>query len=348
MSADLKGLVFDISRACYEDGPGLRTVVFLKGCPLDCPWCHNLEGKSFAPEIAFAAASCIACGECRKACPRGIRPDEWKNWREGCRACGKCAEACPARARILAGREFGVEELIREAARDEDFFRGTGGGVTFSGGEPLAQPEFVLAAARALRGKKIHVAVETSGFWPGDLIITPSPLRGEGRGEGDTNKPDSPSPQSPPLKGGEVLNESRFEAPPDGRGNLLERVAETFDLILFDLKHVNPGKFRKATGKENQGILENLKGLIEKGVSLEIRIPLIPGFNNSPEDLREIAGFLKGLSRVPPVTLLPFHRLARSKEGRFDRKYPYADFLPISEKELAAAKALLRQEGIAG
>ena len=295
MSADLKGLVFDISRACYEDGPGLRTVVFLKGCPLDCPWCHNLEGKSFAPEIAFASASCIACGECRKACPRGIRPDGWKNWREGCQACGKCAEACPARARIRAGREFGVEELAREAARDEDFFRGTGGGVTFSGGEPLAQPEFVLAAARALRGKKIHVAVETSGFWP--------------------------------------------EA-------LREKVAETFDLILFDLKHVNPEKFRKATGKDNRGILDNLKGLIEPGVSLEIRIPLIPGFNNSPEDLREIAGYLKGLSRVPPVTLLPFHRLARSKEGRFDRKYPYADFLPISEKELATAKTLLRGEGI--
>ena len=319
-------------------------------------------------------------------------------------ACGKCAEACPARARILVGREFGAEELAREAARDEDFFLGTGGGVTFSGGEPLAQPEFVLAAARALRDRKIHIAVETSGFWPGAL--SPSPLlapsragTGEGRGEGETDQQGSPSlyfanpttlklrrtgatkggPQSPladasvsslgeppwpssgkagqpgrlpspPLagrvEGGEVLNEIRPEAPSDGRGNLLEQVAEAFDLVLFDIKHVNPEKFRKATGKDNQGILDNLKGLIEKGVALEIRIPLIPGFNNSPEDLREIARFLKGLSRVPPVTLLPFHRLARSKEGRFGRKYPYADFPPMSEKELAEAKALLRSEGI--
>lgn len=188
-----------------------------------------------------------------------------------------------------------MEELAREAARDEEFFRGTGGGVTFSGGEPLAQPEFVLGAARALRGKEIHVAVETSGFWP---------------------------------------------------ETLREKVAEAFDLVLFDLKHVNPDKFRKATGKDNRGILDNVRGLIGKGGSVEIRIPLIPGFNNSPEDLQEIAVFLKGLPPVPPVTLLPFHRLARTKEGRFDRKYPYADFPPMSEQELAEAKALLRGEGI--
>ena len=152
-----KGRIFDISRGCVDDGPGLRTVVFLKGCSLTCPWCHNPEGRSPKPLIGFDAARCIACGECHEVCERGWTPGSGE-WRDGCLVCGACARACPTGARRLVGRDV-----------DRDFFTGTGGGVTFSGGEPLLQAEFLFACAAALRGEGIHVAVETAAMWSASL-----------------------------------------------------------------------------------------------------------------------------------------------------------------------------------
>jgi pyruvate formate lyase activating enzyme len=161
-----RGIVFDISKGCVEDGPGLRTVVFLKGCRLDCPWCHNPEGKSFEPRIAFHGASCIGCGLCRKACPRTWPTSPPDAWRSGCSACGRCAAACPSKARRLVGTAMEPRELAPLVTDDIDFLQGTGGGITFSGGEPLAQPRFLMAAARVLRKRGLHLAVETSGYFP--------------------------------------------------------------------------------------------------------------------------------------------------------------------------------------
>ncbi|MCK6531502.1 MAG: glycyl-radical enzyme activating protein [Polyangiaceae bacterium] len=163
------GRVFDVSKGCVHDGPGLRTVVFLKGCALGCPWCHNLEGTSHRPQIAYDAALCIRCGRCVEACPRN--PGAWAldgtdAWRDGCDLAGRCVEVCPSGARRKVGRELSVEELVREVLVDADFFRGTGGGVTFSGGEPLLQADFVFACAAELATRNVHVAVQTAGLWP--------------------------------------------------------------------------------------------------------------------------------------------------------------------------------------
>jgi pyruvate formate lyase activating enzyme len=165
----LRGRVFDVSKGCVHDGPGLRTVVFLKGCALGCAWCHNLEGTSPRTQVARDPALCIACARCVDACPRN--PGAWAlhgsdAWRDGCEACGQCVEACPSGARTRVGRELSVEELVREVAVDADFFQGTGGGVTFSGGEPMLQADFVFACADRLSAERIHVAVETAGLWP--------------------------------------------------------------------------------------------------------------------------------------------------------------------------------------
>lgn len=162
-----RGIIFNVQRYSIRDGPGIRTTVFFKGCPLSCWWCHNPEGQKEKPELMIRADRCIGCGECLKACPRGAvaRADgAFLTDQKKCTACGKCADACPAEARLLAGREVTAEELLAEIEKDTVFFDESGGGVTFSGGEPLRQARFLKEALIACRKKEIRTAVDTSGF----------------------------------------------------------------------------------------------------------------------------------------------------------------------------------------
>ena len=153
-------------RFSLHDGPGIRTTVFFKGCPLQCWWCHNPESQAPVPEVVFAAGRCIRCGDCLSAC----RHDAL-SWADGphhdkarCARCGACAEACPADARQMAGRRITVPELLHDLLRDRVFYEESGGGVTFSGGEPLMQPEFLEAALVAARNEGLHTAVDTCGL----------------------------------------------------------------------------------------------------------------------------------------------------------------------------------------
>ena len=167
MSTRVTGLVFDIQRFSVHDGPGIRTTVFLKGCPLACRWCHNPEGMTAAPEILTTPARCIGCGACVSACPHSLPSAVAAGWagsRSLCEGCGRCAEACPTGARRRVGREMTVEALIEEVVRDDVFHRRSGGGVTFSGGEPLKQASFVLSALRALKELGVHTALDTCGL----------------------------------------------------------------------------------------------------------------------------------------------------------------------------------------
>ena len=288
-AGELTGRVFDVSRACVHDGPGLRTVAFLKGCGLHCPWCQNPEGVSPDPELAIDANLCIQCGHCREACQVAA-----SGVRAGCRACGRCASACPPGARRVVGRDVTVDELVRELRRDEDFCRASGGGVTFSGGEPLAQARFVLAAAAELRAAGVHVAVETAGNWPRRLA-------------GD--------------------------------------VAAGFDLVLFDIKHPDAMRFRDATGGDAALVAANLDGLLAAGVPLEVRVTIVPGFNDGPADLDAIAAFLRDRPRVP-VRFQAFHRMARAKEALYGRPYQAASIVPAGASTLAAAAQRLAAGGV--
>ena len=175
------GLVSNLQRYSLHDGPGIRTTVFLKGCPLSCAWCHNPETLSRRPEIMMVETRCVRCGTCAAACPNsrpvGV-PEEILAASPGatdaevsCSLCGACVEACPTGARVMMGRQVTVPELVKQLLADRVFYDESGGGVTFSGGEPLLQFEFLQAALSACRERGLHIAVDTSGFVPREQLM---------------------------------------------------------------------------------------------------------------------------------------------------------------------------------
>lgn len=159
------GRIFNIQRYSIHDGPGIRTTVFLKGCPLSCIWCHNPESQSFTPELMLYSKRCIGCGKCTEVCRHGGLSD-----RKKCISCGSCAEVCYAKAREMAGKLVSVQEVMTQIDKDSIFYDESGGGVTFSGGEPLSQPEFLLELLKQCKKREYHTAVDTSGYGSPETI----------------------------------------------------------------------------------------------------------------------------------------------------------------------------------
>jgi pyruvate formate lyase activating enzyme len=168
----MKGVIFDIQSYAIHDGPGIRTCVFFKGCPLRCAWCHNPESQSRKPEMAYRESKCVRCGRCVEACPRGalVMEDEVVRDMECCTACGQCADACLEEAMERIGYEISAEEVARVVEMDKPFFDQSGGGVTLTGGEPTAQAEFLFELLGELKRRGIHTALETCGYFEGKLV----------------------------------------------------------------------------------------------------------------------------------------------------------------------------------
>ena len=163
------GTVFNVQRFCTSDGPGIRTTVFLKGCPLSCLWCHNPESKSAKPEIMYDSKKCIMCGKCSAVCPNGCHTFSEKGHifhREKCVACGKCADICYASALEIAGCERDAKDVIAEVMKDKAFYDNSGGGMTLSGGEPMLQFDFTYELLRLAKEQGLHTCIETCGFAP--------------------------------------------------------------------------------------------------------------------------------------------------------------------------------------
>lgn len=166
MSVEAAALVADIKRNSLDDGPGIRTVVFFKGCLLACQWCQNPETMRPGVQQSVVTERCIACGACRAACTSLVaRPHVVARAVDGCRLCGACAATCPTGARRIVGTRYGVDELVAKLAQDEPFFRHSNGGVTLSGGEPALHPAYVGRVAHGLRSRGIHVLIETAGHF---------------------------------------------------------------------------------------------------------------------------------------------------------------------------------------
>ncbi len=169
----MSAMIFDIARFALHDGPGIRTVVFLKGCPLRCLWCHNPESQRPEPELFFTPEKCLGCGGCAAVCPRHCHRFGAAGHgleRGNCLHCGKCAAACIPGALAMVGRRWTADEVLAEVLKDRDFYRNSGGGLTLSGGEPLAQPEFLRELLPKAKAAGLQISLETCGYAPWELL----------------------------------------------------------------------------------------------------------------------------------------------------------------------------------
>ena len=276
-------MIFNIQKCSIHDGNGLRTLVFLKGCPLHCLWCANPESQSYKPEIMENMKKCIGCGACIKACPNQaihITDQGPIIDRQHCVSCGKCADICYAGAKYVMGEEMAVEEVFRQIKKDEVFYSIKGGGVTFSGGEPLTDPEFLTAILKRCHEARINTAMESCGM-------------------GDYEKFKSALPY--------------------------------LDSCFLDIKHIDSARHRELTGAGNELILSNIRKIAEAGVPVTIRTPIIPGCNDSVDNITGIAEFIATLPNVVSYELLPYHEFGKNKYHMLGRDYPLEGTVPPSD-----------------
>ncbi|OIO00910.1 MAG: pyruvate formate lyase-activating protein [Desulfovibrionaceae bacterium CG1_02_65_16] len=269
-----EGMVYNIQRMSVQDGPGLRTTVFLKGCPLRCLWCSNPESQKATPQMMYFENLCTGCGACASVCPNGaaVSLGNGKIGRdpEKCSDCGACTSVCPNQARVMSGRVMTVEEVMEVVRKDDLFYLNSNGGVTFGGGEPTAGGEFFLALLRQAHQEAYHCTVDTCGYCP----------------------------------------EDRFN-----------ETIDAADLLLFDCKHMDPECHKALTGKDNALILRNLRNALRSGTEVRIRMPLMPGLNDTEENIAAMASFF-GEFGLHEIEIMPCHFFGRSKYLALDRSLP--------------------------
>lgn len=280
-----KAMIFNVQKFSLHDGPGIRTLVFLKGCPLHCKWCSNPESQNTFSELEVFPANCIGCGECIKACPngaisfgeKGIQID-----RKKCEKCGKCAEVCYSETLKIIGKEMTVDEVVKVIKEDEVFYFNSGGGYTFSGGEPLSQGKFCLEVLEKCKNLGYHSTIETCAYGDTELFI---------------------------------------------------KLAKELDLVYCDIKHMDENIHKELTGVSNELILNNIKAIQKVAKEVIIRTPIIPGLNDSEENIINTAKFCTQLSAVQEWELLPYHKLGEHKFISLGRKYELSNIVaPTKER----------------
>ena len=292
------GTVFNIQRYSIDDGPGIRTTVFLKGCPLACVWCSNPESQNHEPELMHRESVCKRCYRCVAACPLGaitVGPDGVVIDRDLCDACGECVNACPHGAMQITGRHMSADEVFDILKRDADFYRDSGGGVTLSGGEVLLQADFARAILERAKEAGFHTYVDTSG---------------QGSTEG------------------------------------LKRLIPYVDLFYFDIKHLDPRVHRAETGITNESILRNFAVVATSGVPVAVRVPVVPGFNDTVDAIADIADLVAGKVPGGTVHLLPYHRYGQQKYAMLGLDYELETAETPSQEFMKGARAIVESRGL--
>lgn len=278
--------IFDIQTFSLHDGPGIRTTVFLKGCPLRCLWCCNPEGFEAGPTLSYQDSKCLGCLACVEVCPTdALTADEAKLEVQHhlCNGCGACLEVCPSGALKLFGYERTAREIIDRIKRDKKYFDKSGGGLTLSGGEVMKQSVYALEILKLAKQENIHTCIETSGY----------------------------------------AQQEEFK-------QLLPYV----DIFLFDYKISDPEDHLKFTGVSNELILDNLKFLSVSGCQIILRVPLIPGINDTDQHFRTISDISKRYSGIQGVEVLPYHNWGEHKFKDVGLKKP-----DIQAKSVSASLA---------
>lgn len=296
-----KGMLLNIQRFSVHDGPGIRTLVFMKGCPLTCQWCSNPESQLQDPEMGYFESRCVKCGKCIDACPVGAismtGDEEIVTDRKICDACGKCVEVCSYQAREIAGEWVTVDYLLAEVEKDRDFYSNSGGGVTVGGGEPAQQSEFVTEFLKTCHDRWLHTAIETCGHVP---------------------------------------------------WKNLEGILEFVDYIFYDIKHMDPEVHKRITGVSNKLILSNAEKVVStQAKPVVIRIPVIPGLNDSEENIKATAEFVAGLGKVEGLELLPYHRLGISKYEQFEKPYSLKEITAPEPEAMKPLNDIVASYGLA-
>lgn len=300
MCKEVKGLVYNLERFAVHDGPGIRTLVHMKGCPLRCVWCSSPQSHKKAPEVLHLELHCKKCGLCARTCPVEAivfnEEDGPRIARELCDSCGQCVETCPSQAMELVGESVTVEELYREVAKDSPFYRRSKGGVTVGGGELTMQREFVTEFLKKCKQHYIHTAIESCGHV---------------------------------------------------KWEYLEQILEHVDLAYFDVKHMDAFVHRELTGVSNERILENVKRAAAMRPVI-IRIPTVPGYNDSDENIEATARFAAGLGEnLERIELLPYHKFGTQTYSRLGREYELESVEPPSDAHMERLKEIVEACGIA-
>jgi len=300
-----KARIFNVQKYSIHDGPGVRTLVFFKGCPLRCKWCSNPEGLVRNHQVLFKEDLCVDCGDCGDCIPvcpvhihyfldaedeqvqlQSTKPRHKVDRSTDCVGCRKCETVCPKRALSIVGSDKTISEVLEIIQQDMLFYHSSGGGVTLGGGEVTAQPEFATNLLMECKRMGIHTAIETSGYVKLDSLLM---------------------------------------------------IAQFTDLVLYDIKQIDSERHYELTGVRNERILDNLTELIRRGFNVKVRMPLIRGLNDSEDTLSRTLDFLqafKGYKNFQGIDLLPYHKLGINKYKQLDMLYTISEDLGFKDDDL--------------
>ncbi|MFW9830495.1 MAG: glycyl-radical enzyme activating protein [Candidatus Thorarchaeota archaeon] len=299
LDTNRSGIVLNVQRFSTEDGPGIRTTVFLMGCALRCQWCQNPETWTVTPQIVWYQDRCIGAQHCIPACPKEaltLTVDGMSINRQRCDSCGACIPVCPAKALELLGTERSIDDVVAEVLRDRPFYEESDGGVTISGGDPLFQFHFAHALLKRFQEAGLHTALDTAGYGPA----------------------------------------SQFQT-----------LIQNSDLILLDLKQMDPSQHETLTGVPLEPILINARWLGGQNNPVWIRTPIIPGHTDSLDNIAQIAAFIRlNLPNVERWDFLGFNKLCKAKWVRLDRAFPCRDVPLVSKKHMTRLVEMAKESQV--